>query len=817
MIISNIKSIKKNFNYNIMEKNFNKKKSFHRYHTDKKDENNNYYNNYYYNSNYNNYNYNYNYNQNYNKTYNYNQYNNSFNKKQFYDKPLTKQNQREKKNDFYIKTNNNFENFDLKEKTLKEQNVNEKENKKNIKEINDEIKNSNPNIVNKFSEIYSQFLKLKKALFKPINELISNPIYNKFISIEIIKQKLFEIFDVKNEEDIYQNLLQIFDNYDINNENCVINLLKTINSFIEEKIISINQNEENKKKAVNYLINKLIEINLVSVENFIEQFILCFQIKEDLFNFFDQQTEDHLINYFKNKRNSINFIKFFKLQNKYSFRNFDIINEKEINFPLINNLYHIYNNSEKELLDLNIFILSKIPKNSIPFEYMEKIFKDNNNKFNEEIRKSLINNLLEISNEYDTDVKYCSFYSFIFKNNLMNYFPNFTKIDLEELVYNLHFYKSAICIIKQFSKEERKKINNVLLKKLLFLINLEDTSDIKFILELIPKAFNKIAKKYIINKEIKQLKILIKEMNISTQLNDENCEEIEKFNLKGFFNYRIKKYFDNQIDTLIECVNNQIEYEIFILLFLREMKEKQYNTIDKLSYILNYGEKKGFFLPEIYDKKYIKFINKAKTIKAFTIPDDKFGPRTENCISFTREEINVLFIQSCSDLIKNFDLYYKNTEFIGIDSEWKESLKINTKTKTAIIQLSDFEGKNIFILDMIELTKDINFEETFEKLFSNKKFISFEFSNDLINFPEKLSTFFKEKVEIIDITHLYSIIYFEQCPSFSKVCEKIIGKQLCKYEQCSNWEKRPLRETQLHYAALDALLCCLIYKKIIEK
>jgi hypothetical protein len=447
---------------------------------------------------------------------------------------------------------------------------------------------------------------------------------------------------------------------------------------------------------------------------------------------------------------------------------------------------------------------------------MIKIFKNNNKKFNEEIRKSLINDLLEISKEYKTDEQYSSFYSFIFNNNLMNYYPNFAKIDLEYLVYNLSFYKSAICIIKTFNNEERKKISKILLNKILFLINLEDKDEIKFILELIPESFNKIAKNYIVSKKTKELKILIKEMNNSIKLNDENCEEIEKFNIKGLFFHRVKKYFDNQIDTLIECVNNQIEYEIFILIFLREMKEKEYNTINKLSYVLNYGDKKGFYLPEIYDKRYIKFINEAKKIKSFKIPDDKFGPRTENCIAYTREEINVLFIQTCSDLIKNFDLYYKNTEFIGIDSEWRESLKINIKTKTSILQLSDFEGKNIFILDMIELTKDNNFEKTFEKLFLNKKFISFEFSNDLINFPEQLSIFFKEKVEIIDITNLYSIIYFEQCPSFSKVCEKLIGKKLCKYEQCSNWEKRPLRETQFHYAALDALLCCLIYKKMIE-
>ena len=33
---------------------------------------------------------------------------------------------------------------------------------------------------------------------------------------------------------------------------------------------------------------------------------------------------------------------------------------------------------------------------------------------------------------------------------------------------------------------------------------------------------------------------------------------------------------------------------------------------------------------------------------------------------------------------------------------------------------------------------------------------------------------------------------------------ELIGKEICKGEQMSNWELRPLRKTQMHYGALDA-------------
>ena len=41
-------------------------------------------------------------------------------------------------------------------------------------------------------------------------------------------------------------------------------------------------------------------------------------------------------------------------------------------------------------------------------------------------------------------------------------------------------------------------------------------------------------------------------------------------------------------------------------------------------------------------------------------------------------------------------------------------------------------------------------------------------------------------------------------------------KPISKYEQCSGWDYRPLRKSQLHYAALDAVLPMQLVK-IMEK
>ena len=48
------------------------------------------------------------------------------------------------------------------------------------------------------------------------------------------------------------------------------------------------------------------------------------------------------------------------------------------------------------------------------------------------------------------------------------------------------------------------------------------------------------------------------------------------------------------------------------------------------------------------------------------------------------------------------------------------------------------------------------------------------------------------------------------------MCEVLLGKKMSKYEQRSNWNRRPLKKTQIHYAAADAYACLLIYEELIK-
>jgi ribonuclease D len=65
------------------------------------------------------------------------------------------------------------------------------------------------------------------------------------------------------------------------------------------------------------------------------------------------------------------------------------------------------------------------------------------------------------------------------------------------------------------------------------------------------------------------------------------------------------------------------------------------------------------------------------------------------------------------------------------------------------------------------------------------------------------------------VTEIYAKKYNIPCPSLSEVCKIMFKEELCKGEQISNWERRPLRLRQLHYAALDAFILLKIYDNLI--
>jgi hypothetical protein len=242
------------------------------------------------------------------------------------------------------------------------------------------------------------------------------------------------------------------------------------------------------------------------------------------------------------------------------------------------------------------------------------------------------------------------------------------------------------------------------------------------------------------------------------------------------------------------------------------------NLKEKITILFKLGRERDFLLTKgnktLFDN--IFNYNLPKINLAKYIPEDKFGPHNPNCLTLDKKKVHINFIDSIAKFSEHFVKYFQGSKIIGIDSEWKQQFYARNKEFCSIIQLANYDEKNVMILDMLKLTKEKDFVELFEQYLGNKIFIGYAFdSSDFEHFSVGLQNTFK-KVMTMDLRDLYQCKYLKKAKGLKYMCNEVLGVDLCKYEQCSFWENRPLKQSQIHYAAIDALVCVSLYKKIIN-
>ena len=96
--------------------------------------------------------------------------------------------------------------------------------------------------------------------------------------------------------------------------------------------------------------------------------------------------------------------------------------------------------------------------------------------------------------------------------------------------------------------------------------------------------------------------------------------------------------------------------------------------------------------------------------------------------------------------------------------------------------------------------------------------LGFESKNDFVALRKEFKTFPNKTSNFVDLSGVIKstkeISYYDaKLSSLSKVCFEILGKKMDKREQIPDCSRRPLRENQITYAALDAVCLLKIYHK----
>ena len=196
-------------------------------------------------------------------------------------------------------------------------------------------------------------------------------------------------------------------------------------------------------------------------------------------------------------------------------------------------------------------------------------------------------------------------------------------------------------------------------------------------------------------------------------------------------------------------------------------------------------------------------------------PSQSFSPlEPEHDLIYELPYETIIFVDTLEKLLN----VQWTTNIAGIDCEWRPSLVKFQKTQVSIMQIA-FENV-VYIIDFISLNALPELDEKLCSLMQSdiyKLGVSFEGDRKmLIKCYPHLKAFQNPMNNYIDLVGAYIKVKGLSPGGLAGCCELLLGKSLCKYEQRSNWENRPLRDSQKHYAALDAYVEIKLLQKLIE-
>lgn len=212
----------------------------------------------------------------------------------------------------------------------------------------------------------------------------------------------------------------------------------------------------------------------------------------------------------------------------------------------------------------------------------------------------------------------------------------------------------------------------------------------------------------------------------------------------------------------------------------------------------------------------------------------------------TRDKFNQ-FIQTVRfHFVCSFFIFvmFQEFAFVGFDCEWMGNFYSMCTEDDALSLIQVANGKECFLIDCIVLAKEEplhNFlQEINEKILINENIVKAGFSlksdcgiiNASIRRSRKLAGINEDYVvgpmvnvfEFLDFQKLiasnekYSNLFrqIKLGSGANDLVFSLMNYKLDKQEQASYWRLRPLRLTQLHYAALDAISMVECYCKIQE-
>ena len=178
--------------------------------------------------------------------------------------------------------------------------------------------------------------------------------------------------------------------------------------------------------------------------------------------------------------------------------------------------------------------------------------------------------------------------------------------------------------------------------------------------------------------------------------------------------------------------------------------------------------------------------------------------------NYSVEKFNgkISIIDKKKDLLDAY-LFLKKQKIIGFDTESRPTFKKGVSSNVSLIQFSTKDEVFLFRINII------GFDDMLIDLINDKKIkkIGIAIFDDIKSL-QKIKEF--ESNSVIDLNKLALNLGFESIGAV-KLSILILGFSISKSARLSNWEKKDLTTSQIEYAATDAWICNMIYKKLLNE